>query len=94
MAGDIVMEYVKTYGVELFPIDSEHSALWQTIDHENKNYIKKMVITASGGSFRDLDRESLKDVTVKEALNHPNWSMGAKITIDSATNDEQRFRSY
>lgn len=85
MAGDIVMEYVKTYGVELFPIDSEHSALWQTIDHENKNYIKKMVITASGGSFRDLDRESLKDVTVKEALNHPNWSMGAKITIDSAT---------
>lgn len=85
MAGDIVMEYVKIYHVNLFPIDSEHSALWQTIDHEEKNYIKKMVITASGGSFRDLDRNSLKDVSVKEALNHPNWSMGAKITIDSAT---------
>lgn len=85
MAGDIVNQYVRQYNVKLYPIDSEHSALWQTIDHENKDYIKKMVITASGGSFRDLNRSQLKDVTIKEALKHPNWVMGAKITIDSAT---------
>ena len=85
MAGDIINKYVNDYQVKLYPIDSEHSALWQTIDHENMNDIKKMVITASGGSFRDLNRDQLKDVSIEEALNHPNWSMGAKITIDSAT---------
>ncbi|MCD4827425.1 MAG: 1-deoxy-D-xylulose-5-phosphate reductoisomerase [Acholeplasmataceae bacterium] len=85
MAGDIVKKYLKEYQVKLFPIDSEHSALWQTIDHEDKRHIKKMVITASGGSFRDLTRDQLKDVTKKDALCHPNWEMGAKITIDSAT---------
>lgn len=85
MAGDIVKKYLKTYNVKLFPIDSEHSALWQTIDHEDKKAIKKMVITASGGALRDLSREVLKNVTKKQALNHPNWEMGAKITIDSAT---------
>lgn len=85
MAGDIVKKYLKQYQVKLFPIDSEHSALWQTIDHEDKKTIKKMVITASGGSFRELSREQLKDVSKKDALCHPNWVMGAKITIDSAT---------
>jgi 1-deoxy-D-xylulose-5-phosphate reductoisomerase len=85
MAGDIVKQYLKTYNVKLYPIDSEHSALWQTIDHEDKKAIKKMVITASGGAFRDFSREALKNVTKKQALNHPNWEMGAKITIDSAT---------
>jgi 1-deoxy-D-xylulose-5-phosphate reductoisomerase len=85
MAGDIVKKYLKTYDVKLFPIDSEHSALWQTIDGEDEKTIKKMVITASGGAFRDLSREELKNVTKKQALNHPNWEMGAKITIDSAT---------
>ncbi len=85
MAGDIVNAHIKQYGVNLYPIDSEHSALWQTIDHEDHKYIKKMVITASGGSFRDLTREDLKSVTIAQALNHPNWAMGAKITIDSAT---------
>jgi 1-deoxy-D-xylulose-5-phosphate reductoisomerase len=85
MAGDIVKRYLKEFNVKLFPIDSEHSALWQTIDHEDISSIKKMVITASGGSFRDLTREELKNVTKKQALNHPNWEMGAKITIDSAT---------
>ena len=85
MAGDIVNSYVKKYGVKLYPIDSEHSALWQTIDHEHHQDIKKIVITASGGSFRDLSRKELEDVDVKKALNHPNWSMGAKIIIDSAT---------
>lgn len=85
MAGDIVKRYLKEYNVKLFPIDSEHSALWQTIDHEDINSIKKIVITASGGSFRNLTREELKHVTKKQALQHPNWEMGAKITIDSAT---------
>ena len=85
MAGEIVNSYVKTYGVKLYPIDSEHSALWQTLDHEKHEYIKKIVITASGGSFRDLSRKDLANVTVEKALKHPNWAMGAKITIDSAT---------
>ena len=85
MAGEIVNSYVKTYGVKLYPIDSEHSALWQTLDHEKHEYIKKIVITASGGSFRDLSRKDLANVTVEKALEHPNWAMGAKITIDSAT---------
>lgn len=85
MAGDLVNKAVKEHQVKLYPIDSEHSALWQTIDHENPKHIKKMVITASGGSFRDLTREELKNVTLKQALNHPNWKMGAKITVDSAT---------
>ncbi|BCR36522.1 1-deoxy-D-xylulose-5-phosphate reductoisomerase [Mariniplasma anaerobium] len=85
MAGDIVKEYLNKFNVKLFPIDSEHSALWQTIDHEDKLSIRKIVITASGGSFRDFTREELKNVTKKQALNHPNWEMGAKITIDSAT---------
>jgi 1-deoxy-D-xylulose-5-phosphate reductoisomerase len=85
MAGDIINSYIKTYGVKLYPIDSEHSALWQTLDHENQKDIKKIVITASGGSFRDLSRNELQYVTVEKALKHPNWAMGAKITIDSAT---------
>ena len=85
MAGDIINEYINTYHVNLYPIDSEHSALWQTMDHEDKKNIQKIVITASGGSFRDLDRKALEKVTLKEALKHPNWQMGAKITIDSAT---------
>lgn len=85
MAGDLINGYVDEYQVNLYPIDSEHSALWQTIDHEQHKYIKKMVITASGGSFRDLNRNELKHVTVKDALKHPNWAMGDKITIDSAT---------
>ncbi len=85
MAGDIVNAYVKKYQVKLYPIDSEHSALWQTLDHENQNDISKIVITASGGSFRDLSRKDLKNVDINQALKHPNWSMGAKITIDSAT---------
>lgn len=85
MAGDIVNAYVKKYQVKLYPIDSEHSALWQTLDHENQSDISKIVITASGGSFRDLSRKDLKNVDLNQALKHPNWSMGAKITIDSAT---------
>lgn len=85
MAGDLVNELVQKHGVNLYPIDSEHSALWQVLKGESYHDIKKLVITASGGSFRDLSRDELKSVTVQDALKHPNWSMGAKITIDSAT---------
>lgn len=85
MAGDLVMREVRRYGVRLLPVDSEHSALWQVLKGELIDDVKKIVITASGGSFRHLNRNELKHVTINEALNHPNWSMGSKITIDSAT---------
>ncbi|HAX04000.1 MAG: 1-deoxy-D-xylulose-5-phosphate reductoisomerase [Tenericutes bacterium GWC2_34_14] len=85
MAGDLINDMIKTYGVNLYPIDSEHSALWQVLRGESYDDIEKLIITASGGSFRDLSREDLKCVTLENALKHPNWSMGAKITIDSAT---------
>jgi 1-deoxy-D-xylulose-5-phosphate reductoisomerase len=84
-AGHIVMEAVKEKGVALLPVDSEHSAIFQALQGEKEKNIDKLIITASGGSFRDRSREDLVGVTVKEALNHPNWSMGAKITIDSAS---------
>ena len=83
--GDIVKEYVKKYNVSLVPIDSEHSAIQQCLQGEEHDEIKRLIITASGGSFRNKTREELKGVTKEDALKHPNWSMGAKITIDSAT---------
>ncbi len=85
MAGDIINQLIKEYNVHLYPIDSEHSAIWQCIQGEEHNEILNLIITASGGSFRDKSREELVNVTRADALNHPNWSMGAKITIDSAT---------
>ncbi len=85
MAGDIINQLIKEYKVNLYPIDSEHSAIWQCIQGESHNEILNLIITASGGSFRDKTREELENVTKEDALNHPNWSMGAKITIDSAT---------
>lgn len=84
-AGHIVMERARRRGVSILPIDSEHSAIFQCLNGENRKSIKQITLTASGGSFRDRTREQLEGVTVDEALNHPNWSMGAKITIDSAT---------
>ncbi|RIW36436.1 1-deoxy-D-xylulose-5-phosphate reductoisomerase [Bacillus salacetis] len=84
-AGHIVMEAAKKHGVDLLPVDSEHSAIFQCLQGENQKDIESLIITASGGSFRDRARSELEGVTVKDALNHPNWSMGAKITIDSAT---------
>ncbi|MFJ8261502.1 1-deoxy-D-xylulose-5-phosphate reductoisomerase [Rummeliibacillus sp. NPDC094406] len=84
-AGHLVMSEAKKYGAPILPVDSEHSALWQSMQGENRKSISRLVLTASGGSFRDKTREELENVTIKEALNHPNWSMGAKITIDSAT---------
>jgi len=84
-AGHLVMDAAKKHGVPILPVDSEHSAIFQSLQGENKKNIDRIILTASGGSFRDYTREQLKNVTVKEALNHPNWSMGAKITIDSAS---------
>lgn len=83
VAGHIVMGLAKEYGVKIIPVDSEHSAIFQSLAGEKE--FKKIILTASGGAFRDLSIEELQDVTVKDALNHPNWSMGKKITIDSAT---------
>ena len=85
VAGHIIIPLVKEYGVVLLPVDSEHSAIFQSMNGENHGDISKIILTASGGSFRDKTREQLKNVTVDQALKHPNWSMGAKITIDSAT---------
>ncbi|QVK18919.1 1-deoxy-D-xylulose-5-phosphate reductoisomerase [Mycoplasmatota bacterium] len=84
-AGHIVCDLANKHQVNLLPVDSEHSAIFQSLNGENPKNIKQLIITASGGSFRDKSREDLKKVTLKEALNHPNWSMGSKITIDSAT---------
>ncbi len=84
-AGHLVMERARERGVSILPVDSEHSAIFQCLNGENPKAIKRLMLTASGGSFRHLDRKQLSNVTVEDALKHPNWSMGAKITIDSAT---------
>ncbi|AKG73786.1 1-deoxy-D-xylulose-5-phosphate reductoisomerase [Salinicoccus halodurans] len=84
-AGEIVMERAKEKGVSIVPVDSEHSAVFQCLRGEKLSEMKRIILTASGGSFRDLSREELADVTLEMALDHPNWSMGRKITIDSAT---------
>ena len=85
VGGHLIRQLRKKYACQLYPIDSEHNALWQLLKNEKKAGIKRLIITASGGSFRDLSREELKHVSLRDALNHPNWSMGSKITIDSAT---------
>ena len=84
-AGHVVMEKAQKAGVDILPVDSEHSAIYQCLQGEDAAAIKRLIITASGGSFRHLRREELAHVTKKQALAHPNWSMGEKITIDSAT---------
>ncbi|SDC87372.1 1-deoxy-D-xylulose 5-phosphate reductoisomerase [Paenibacillus sp. UNCCL117] len=84
-AGHLVTEAAARHGVSLLPIDSEHSAIFQCLNGESVSRLHKITLTASGGSFRDRTREELAEVTVQDALKHPNWSMGAKITIDSAT---------
>ena len=84
--GQLVIKRAKEKGVNILPVDSEHSAIFQSMQGcRDKNEIKKLILTASGGPFFGKKRDELANVTVKEALNHPNWSMGAKITIDSAT---------
>lgn len=85
VAGDIVMAAARDMGIEILPIDSEHSAIKQCLEGEKRESVRNLIITCSGGSLRDVPRERLADVTPEEALQHPQWSMGAKITIDSAT---------
>lgn len=85
VAGHIICPLAKKHNISLLPVDSEHSAIFQSMNGEYHGEISKILLTASGGSFRNKSREELVGVSVKEALNHPNWSMGAKITIDSAT---------
>lgn len=85
VAGELVTSRLKESKSTILPIDSEHSAIYQSLAGEDRNDIKRLLITASGGPFRNKSREELHHVTVKDALNHPNWAMGAKITIDSAT---------
>ena len=84
-AGRLVMETVSEKGVRLLPVDSEHSAIFQCLEGNRHRPVKKILLTASGGPFRGFSREELEHVTPAQALKHPNWSMGAKITIDSAT---------
>ncbi|WP_349673838.1 1-deoxy-D-xylulose-5-phosphate reductoisomerase [Lacrimispora sp.] len=84
-AGHIIMPLAKKMGVRILPVDSEHSAIFQCLNGENKGSVHKILLTASGGPFRGKTREDLKNVKVEDALNHPNWAMGRKITIDSST---------
>lgn len=84
--GQLVMDLAKKHNVKILPVDSEHSAIFQSMQGcADKKEIKRLILTASGGPFFGKKRDELQNVTVKEALNHPNWSMGAKITIDSAS---------
>jgi 1-deoxy-D-xylulose-5-phosphate reductoisomerase len=85
VGGELITAAVRKYKVKLYPIDSEHSAIWQCLRGNEKKSVKRLIITASGGAFRKLPRSRLKTVTAAQALAHPTWTMGAKITIDSAT---------
>ena len=85
VGGDIIMGAAKRKGVEILPIDSEHPAIMQCLEGENRRSIRNLIITCSGGALRNISREELAGVTPEMALKHPQWSMGAKITIDSAT---------
>ena len=84
-AGHIIMPLAKQKGVSILPVDSEHSAIFQSMHGENRERVSKILLTASGGPFRGKKTEELQDITVEDALKHPNWSMGRKITVDSAT---------
>ena len=83
--GKIINEALAEYGVNLYPIDSEHVAIWQCMQGHHKEDIHRLIVTASGGAFRGYNRDELVDATLDQALNHPVWNMGSKITIDSAT---------
>lgn len=85
MAGEIVMAEAKRYGVEIMPVDSEHSAIWQCLQGEQRNEVARLILTASGGPFRHYSIEQLAGITPEQALKHPTWKMGKKVTIDSAT---------
>ena len=85
MAGSIIKKAMKKSGANLFPVDSEHSAIWQCLIGENTRDIRRLILTGSGGPFRTRALQTFNDISLKEALNHPNWDMGRKISIDSAT---------
>lgn len=85
VAGELVMKKAKEMGVDILPVDSEHSAIFQALNGYNEKDVKKIILTASGGPFRGKDMDFLKKVTVEDALKHPKWNMGQKISIDSAT---------
>lgn len=85
VAGELINELANEYKVPILPVDSEHSAIFQCLAGEMHNKVEKIILTASGGPFRTFTKEQLENVTKEQALRHPNWSMGAKITIDSAT---------
>ncbi|MBN4079680.1 1-deoxy-D-xylulose-5-phosphate reductoisomerase [bacterium AH-315-C08] len=85
IAGELVLREAEKTNSQIIPIDSEHSAIFQALNGEKKERIKKIILTASGGPFRTFSLDQMETVTVKDALNHPNWDMGAKITIDSST---------
>ncbi len=85
MAGEIVMSEAKRNGVKIIPVDSEHSAVFQCIEGHKRSDVRRIILTASGGPFINRSMDELKDITAKDALSHPNWNMGKKITIDSAT---------
>lgn len=89
--GDLVLKELEKSGRHLYPIDSEHSAIWQCLSGNDPKRVEKLLITASGGSLRDLKRDELDDITPERALKHPNWNMGARITIDSATMVNKAF---
>ena len=85
-AGELVMDGADQYGAEIVPVDSEHSAIFQCLQgSQDRGEVKRLILTASGGPFWGWDKERIASATVEQALNHPNWSMGAKITVDSAT---------
>ena len=85
VGGDVIMSAARSRGVDILPIDSEHSAIMQCLEGEKRSNVRNLIITCSGGALRDLSIDELKGVTAEQALKHPQWSMGAKITIDSAT---------
>ncbi|MBE5748723.1 MAG: 1-deoxy-D-xylulose-5-phosphate reductoisomerase [Clostridiales bacterium] len=83
--GEIVKEYLNKYSGKIYTVDSEHSAIWQCLEGNKKSHVKRIVLTASGGAFRNFSVEQLKTAKAQDALKHPTWDMGSKITIDSAT---------
>jgi len=93
MAGHIVTAEASRYGAQLRPVDSEHSAIWQCLWGENPEWVERIVLTASGGPFRDTPYEELAHVSAEEALRHPNWQMGRKITVDSVLHRESIVHS-
>ncbi len=85
MAGQLMQDEAKKHGVHIFPVDSEHSAIFQSMEGHRREDIRRLILTASGGPLWNMPREQMRDVKPEQALQHPNWKMGAKITIDSAT---------